>query len=122
MAYESGDDMITGMHGIFFTPEAEAARAFVQEKLGLSSVDAGDGWLIFAAPKAELAFHPGDEARHDISFWCDDLEATMAELEDRGVVFTSPVVDQGFGLVTTFEFPGGVEVTLYEPRHPQPSQ
>ena len=112
--------MIKGMHGVFFTPEAEEARAFVREKLGFSHVDAGDGWLIFAAPRAEFAFHPGDDTRHEVSFWCDDIEATMAELQEKGVVFTSPVVDQGFGLVTTFEFPGGVEVMLYQPRHAQP--
>ena len=112
--------MIKGMHGIFFTPEADEARSFVRDKLGLPHVDAGDGWLVFAIPQAELAFHPGDDTRHDISFWCDDVEATRAELQAKGVDFTSPVTDRGFGLVTTFEMPGGVEVMLYEPRHPQP--
>ena len=112
--------MIKGMHGIFFTPEAEEARSFVRDKLGLPHVDAGGGWLIFTVPQAEFAFHPGDDTHHDISFWCDDVEATRAELQAKGVDFTSPVTDQGFGLVTTFEMPGGIEVMLYEPRHPQP--
>ena len=71
-------------------------------------------------PEAEFAFHPGDDTHHDISFWCDDIETTMAELQEKGVSFNSPVTDQGFGLTTTFELPGGVEVMLYEPRHPQP--
>ena len=112
--------MIKGMHGIFFTPQAEEARNFIQEKLELPHADAGNGWLIFGIPAAEFAFHPADTAYHDISFWCDDVASTRAELERRGVKFLSPILDQGFGLTTTFELPGGLEVMLYEPRHPQP--
>ena len=112
--------MIKGMHGLFYTPEAEAARTFISEKLGLPQVDVGHGWLIFGVPKAEFGVHPGEDAHHEISFWCDDIDATMKELQDKGVSFTSPVSDEGFGLVTTFELPGGVQVVLYEPRRPQP--
>ena len=112
--------MIKGMHGIFFTPKAEEARSFVQEKLGFPHSDAGNGWLIFGVPKAEFAFHPGDDTRHDISFWCDDIEKTVDELKGKGVSFKTPITDEGVGLLTTFEMPGGVEAMLYEPRHPQP--
>ena len=112
--------MIKGMHGIFFTPEAEAARAFIQEKLGFSHVDAGRGWLIFELPKAEFAIHPGNDTHHEISFWCDDLEETVKELRANGVRFLKPIENAGFGPVTTFELPGGVEVMLYEPSHAQP--
>ncbi len=112
--------MIKGVHGVFFTPEAEKARSFIKEKLSFPHVDAGDGWLIFDVPNAELAIHPGDDTHHEISFWCDDIEKTVQELEAKGVSFSSPVEDRGFGLVTTFELPGGGEVMLYEPRHPQP--
>ena len=72
--------MIKGMHGLFFTPEAEEARDFLKDKLGLPFVDGGGGWLIFGIPMAEAAVHPADETRHEISFWCDDIEATVAEL------------------------------------------
>ena len=112
--------MIQGMHGLFYTPQAEEARQFIRDKLGLAHVDSGDGWLIFGVPKAEFGVHPGDAAGHELSFWCDDIEATMQELERKGVTFTSPVRDQGYGLVTSFELPGGVKVLLYEPKHPQP--
>ena len=112
--------MIKGMHGVFFTPAAAEARRFVEENLGLPHADAGDGWLIFSVPKAEFAFHPADDTSHYLSFWCDDIEETMSQLQAKGVVFTSPVEDQDFGLVTTFELPGGLEVMLYEPRHSQP--
>jgi catechol 2,3-dioxygenase-like lactoylglutathione lyase family enzyme len=45
---------ITGVHAILYTDDAAADRAFFAEVLGLTSVDAGDGWLIFALPPAEL--------------------------------------------------------------------
>jgi catechol 2,3-dioxygenase-like lactoylglutathione lyase family enzyme len=112
--------MIKGMHCIFYTPEAEAARVFIKDRLGFPHVDAGDGWLIFDVPSAEVAVHPGDDTHHQISFWCDDIKSTVQELQGNGVNFKSPITDQGFGLVTTFEMPGGVEVQLYEPKHPQP--
>ena len=76
--------MIKGMHGLFFTPEAEAARDFLKDKLGLPFVDGGGGWLIFGIPMAEAAVHPADDRRHEISFWCDDIEATVAELRKQG--------------------------------------
>ena len=112
--------MIKGMHGVFYTPEAEAARNFIKDKLGFDHVDAGNGWLIFDVPKAEFAVHPADDTRHELCFWCDDIEGTVMSLRQKGVNFKSPVKDEGYGLTTTFEIPGGVEVLLYEPRHPQP--
>ena len=113
--------MIKGMHGLFFTPEAEEARDFLKDKLGLPFVDGGGGWLIFGIPMAEAAVHPADERRHEISFWCDDIEATVAELRDRGVVFKSPIEEEPWGRIITMEMPGGVDILLFEPKHPQPS-
>lgn len=112
--------MIKGMHGIFYTPEAEAARKFIKDKLEFGHVDAGGGWLIFDTLKSELAVHPADNARHELCFWCDDIKGTVKALEQKGVSFKSPIKEEEFGFLTTFEIPGGVEVLLYEPRHPQP--
>ena len=112
--------MIRGMHGLFFNPEAEAVREFFRDKLGFDYVDAGEGWLIFNVPEAEFGVHPGDDPHQQFSFWCDDIEDTIKTLEAKGVVFTSPVQDLGFGLVTTFEIPGGAHVQLYQPHHAQP--
>ena len=81
--------MIKGMHGVFFTPQAEAARTFIQEKLEFPHVDAGHGFLIFDVPKAEFAIHPGDDTHHEIAFWCDDIKATTKELREKGVAFKS---------------------------------
>ena len=112
--------MIKGMHGLFFTPEADAARDFLEEKLGLPFVDGGDGWLIFTAPAARAAVHPSAHVRHEISFWCDDIESTVAALRDRGVVFKSPIEEEPWGRVIAMEMPGGVDIQIFEPKHPQP--
>jgi catechol 2,3-dioxygenase-like lactoylglutathione lyase family enzyme len=117
--------VIAGAHTIVFAEDAERARVFCRDVLGFSSVDAGDGWLIFELPPGELAFHPGpgwgkDVGHHEVFFMCQDLSHTMADLSSKGVEFTAPVEDEGYGLVTRFRIPGAGEVGLYEPRHPSP--
>ena len=88
--------MITGIHAIVFSPAAEKVRAFFADVLGLSSVDAGGGWLIFALPPAELAVHPADgDGRHELYLMCDDIQATLAELQDKGIEVARGVSDQG---------------------------
>lgn len=111
--------MITGAHTIVYATDADAARTFLRDVLGLSNVDAGDGWLIFRSPPAELAVHPTDGApSHELYLMCDDIEKTVAELEARGVTFTSEVSDQGWGRLTSLDWPGAGSLGLYEPRHP----
>ena len=113
--------MITASHVILYSSDAAADRAFLRDVLRLPSVDAGDGWLIFRLPPAELGVHPSgapDSGRHELYLMCDDIEATVAELTAKEVEFTSGVSDQGFGLLTTLRIPGGGTLGLYEPRHP----
>jgi hypothetical protein len=89
--------------------------------LELSSVDAGDGWLIFRLPPAEIAAHPSDAAgRYELYLMCDDIHATVRQLRGRGVTVVRDVSDEGWGLVTAIRLPGGGELGLYEPRHPTP--
>lgn len=114
--------MIRGMHGMFYSTEAEALRTFIKDTLGFAGTDVGGGWLIFDAPEADLGVHPTDGAKPpsgtaDISFYCDDIAATAAELTSRGVEFTGPVEDHGYGLVTHFKAPGGFAIQLYQPRY-----
>ncbi len=109
--------MIRGVHAMFYTPKPEEARAFIRDKLGFPAHDVGDGWLIFDMPEADMGCHPSDKVFHEISFYCDDVAKTRQELEARGVRFTMPIEDHGFGLVTEFEIPGPVAVTLYQPKY-----
>jgi len=104
-----------------FSPEAEKVRAFFADVLGMASVDAGGGWLIFALPPAELAVHPtATESRHELYLMCDDIQATLAELSAKGVEVAQDVSDQGWGLLAAIRLPDGSELPIYEPRHPSP--
>ena len=115
--------MIRGVHTMFYSSQSEALRAFLRDKLGLSATDIGDGWLIFNLPEADLGCHPSDEndgapsGTHHISFYCDDIKKTVAKLQARGVEFTEPIADHGYGLVTHFKVPGDFAVQLYQPKY-----
>jgi catechol 2,3-dioxygenase-like lactoylglutathione lyase family enzyme len=111
---------IKGVHALFYTTEPEAARAFLRDKLGLPAYDSGGGWLIFELPEADIGCHPSDQAFHGVSFYCEDIEASMIELEARGVTFTEPLREEEWGRVTTFELPGGGPIQLYQPKYAKP--
>jgi catechol 2,3-dioxygenase-like lactoylglutathione lyase family enzyme len=110
--------MISGAHVIVHSKDAEADRAFFRNVLGLASVDAGHGWLIFALPPAEAAFHPADgNDRHELYFMCDDLKAEILALVKKGVR-CSDVHEERWGAITKLRLPGGGEIGLYQPKHP----
>jgi hypothetical protein len=109
---------ITGVHALLYSAEADRLRATLRDLLGLDHVDTGGGWLIFALPPAELGVHPGDEAHHEISLMCDDIESTVAELRAKGVTFKGDIDARRFGRTATMVLPGDVEMLLYEPSHP----
>ena len=114
--------MIRGVHAMFYSSQPEALRGFLSEKLGLKGTDVGEGWLIFDAPEADLGVHPTDgnepaSGTADISFYCDDINQTVAELRDRGVEFTQEVEDHGYGFVTYFKVPGDFRVQLYQAKY-----
>ncbi len=108
---------ITGMHALLYTSEPEALRNVLRDAFGWDHVDVHDGWLIFRLPPAELGVHPAEAPAHELTFMCDDIHATMAELAAKGVGFEGEPVTQGFGVAVTMLLPGGVHVLLYEPRH-----
>jgi len=113
--------MISGAHVIVFSKDAEADRAFFRDVLGLKSVDAGHGWLIFALPPAEAAFHPAEENNvHQLYLMCDDLKAEMASLAKKNVK-CSEVQEAQWGSITKMRLPGGGQVHLYQPKHPTAS-
>lgn len=110
--------MIFGAHVILYSKDATADRAFMHDILGFASVDAGQGWLIFALPPAEVAVHPAeDNDRHELYFMCDDLRAEIMKLGEKGVL-CSEVQEARWGSITKIRLPGGSEVGLYQPKHP----
>jgi predicted enzyme related to lactoylglutathione lyase len=118
--------MITSIHTIIYAEDAERARAFFRDVLEFPHVDAHDGWLIFKLPPAELGIHPtmgpdeggaAPSGHHEVYLMCDDVEESVAQLTAKGVEFTGPVENQGFGLMARLRAPGAGEIGLYQPRH-----
>lgn len=110
--------MINGAHVIMYSGDADADRTFLRDVLEFAHVDAGQGWLIFALPPAEIAVHPADgEPRHECYLMCDDIDATLASLRERGVT-VSGGTDAGWGRRASIRLPSGAELSIYQPRHP----
>lgn len=115
---------ITGAHVLLYTSDPDAVRAVFRDAFGWGHVDAGDGWLIFALPPAELAVHPDEGptfesgVRHQLTLMCDDIAATVSELRAQGLEVRGEPLDEGYGITITIVLPGDLEVMLYEPRHP----
>ena len=113
--------MIRGIHGLLYSSDPEATRAFFKDVLRLPGSDVGDGWWIFDFSEGDLGVHPienpEDAGGHDVSFYCDDIQGTVSDLKSRGVKFTKEIADHGYGLVTYISAPGGITVQLYEPRY-----
>jgi hypothetical protein len=115
---------IIGGHVLLYSSEPEALRAIFRDVFGFKHVDAGEGWLIFRLPPAELGVHPAEGptyeggAGHLFSLMCDDIHATVRELRAKGIDAPGEPVDEGYGITVMLNLPGGCEVMLYEPRHP----
>jgi predicted enzyme related to lactoylglutathione lyase len=108
---------IKGVHAMFYTPEADALRAFLRDKVGIDHFDAGEGWLIFTPTEGEIGCHPSDKTFQDISIYCDDIHATVEEMKAKGVEFIREIEDHGYGFVTYFKAPGGFEIQLYQAKY-----
>ena len=120
--------MITGLHTLIYSSDADATRTFLRDTLGFKCVDAGEGWLIFRMPPAELGIHPAagasggehhgePQGTHALSLMCDNLEATVTDLKRKGVQFRGTPNDRGWGIVAILKVPGAGEMLLYQPRH-----
>jgi hypothetical protein len=109
--------MISGAHVIVYSSDAKADRAFFRDVLKFPWVDAGDDWLIFALPPAEVAVHPAKEnSAQQLFLMCEDLAVTVRELRRRKVPCSKPV-DRGWGTLVQITLPGGGELGLYQPKH-----
>jgi hypothetical protein len=115
---------ITGVHTMFYSTRPVELRAFLRNKLNFPATDAGDGWLLFDMPSADMGVHPIDATNahlnpphntHAISFVCDDIQKTVADLQSKGVQFTAPIANHGYGLVTHLIAPGDLHIQLYQP-------
>ena len=112
--------MISGAHVVIYSKKPEADRTFFSDVLKFPAVDAGHGWLIFALPPAEVAFHDSDvNDKHELYFMCDDINATLDELNEKNVQ-VSAVTEQRWGSLASIILPGGGSIGIYQPKHPSP--
>jgi len=115
---------VIGAHMLLYTSEPEKVRAIFRDVFRWPNVDAGEGWLIFTMPPAELGVHPAGGpthaagARHQVTLMCDDIGETIAQLRGTAVVVEGEPKDEGWGIVTMMRLPGDLQIMLYEPRHP----
>jgi len=112
--------MFNGAHTVIYSTNAEADRDFMRDVLGLGHVDVGEGWLIFALPPAEVAIHPHTSSQsHELYSMCEDIAETRKKLQHVGVSSVEPI-DQGWGILSSFNLPGGGSIAFYQPRHERP--
>ena len=113
--------IVRGVHALIYSSQADELRAFIRDKLGFKATDVGEGWLVFDVPEADLGVHPTESdpasGSAHVSFYCDDIAASLRTLKSRGVEVAQEVVDQGWGLVAKLKVPGGFDVQLYQPKY-----
>jgi hypothetical protein len=108
---------------LFYSSEPEALRKTLSDAFGFKSVDAGGGWLIFALPPSEIAVHPAEGpthasgVRHQISFMCDDIHATVKELRAKGIAIDGEPKNERWGITAMMTLPGELKVMVYQPLH-----
>lgn len=114
--------LINGAHVVIYSKDPEADRAFFRDVLKFPFVDVGHGWLIFAMPPMEAAFHDSEKNdQHELFLMCDDLEASLVDLRSRRVP-VSEVSEQRWGRLASLTLPGGGKIGIYQPQHPSPLQ
>ena len=114
--------MITGAHAVIFSRDAEADRAFLRDVIGLSSVDAGGGWLIFALPPSEVAVHPSESnGAQSLFLMCEDINAFVAQMAEKKVE-CSGIREEPWGRLSAIRLPGGGELSVYQPLHERPNR
>lgn len=118
--------MFFGTHLLLFSRNPDADRAFLRDVLEIQAVDAGEGWLIFRMPPAEMGIHPAESppavgedgiAAASLYLMCRDLPAAVGRLAAKGIACADPR-QAGWGTLTSFALPGGSRIGLYQPRHP----
>ena len=84
----------------------------------MAAYEPPDRLVTFPQGASPAGLHPASENdRHELYLFCDDLPATTAVLEAKGVLF-GPISEQRWGILITVQLPGGGSIGLYQFRHP----
>ena len=112
--------MINGAHTIIYSTNPAADRAFLRDILKFPHVDAGEGWLIFGLPPAELAVHPSDQSdKQELFLLCDDIQVFVQEMAQQNINYSN-IQNQSWGQITYITLPGGGKLGVYQPTHARP--
>jgi predicted enzyme related to lactoylglutathione lyase len=126
---QTDDNMITSIHTLIYSDDANATRAFLRDVLGWKYVaeDFDNDWLIFKSGPSEMGVHPTHSEwegqtyayprHHSIALMCDDIEATIGELRAKGAQFRSPIEQLEYGRVIKMIVPGADDIQVYQPAH-----
>src|SRR5262249_4920887 len=121
--------MITSIHTLIYSDDANATRAFLCDVLGwkYAAEDFDDNWLIFKSGPSEMGVHPThsvwqgqtyDHLRHhSIALMCDDIETAVEELRPKGAQLRGPIEQREYGRVIMMIVPGADDIQLYQPTH-----
>lgn len=121
--------MITSIHTLIYSDDANATRAFFRDVLGRKYVaeDFDMDWLIFKTGPSELGVHPTrgewegqtfeSPRHHSIALMCDDIDATVSELQAKGAKFRGSITQEMYGRVVMLIVPGADDIQLYQPTH-----
>ena len=111
---------ITGAHSIIYSKHPKRDREFFRDVLKLPNIDVGDGWLVFALPPSEVAFHPSEKNDlHEFYLLCDSVKQLVSQLKKSGVK-CDKVEQQAWGYMTNIKLPGGGKLGIYQPLHKRP--
>jgi hypothetical protein len=114
--------MLNGAHVLIFSSDANADSAFLRDVLELPHVDAGDNFLIFGLPPAEVAVHGAEvpsSGKHELYLMCEDVRAFVAKMDEHSVACDA-VAERGWGSVTSITLPSGLKLGVYESHHARP--
>ena len=112
--------MLSGIHLIIYSKDAEADKAFFKDILQLTHLDVGHGWLIFGLPPAELAVHPSStDGAHEIYLMCRNILSFVRQMEKKKIT-CSRIQNRGWGQLVQLTLPGGGRLGVYQPRHKSP--
>jgi hypothetical protein len=115
--------VLTGAHVIVFSSNANADAAFLRDVMELPHVDAGEGFLIFGLPPAEVAMHEAEatgSGKHELYLICRDVHAFVDEMRARSIA-CDDIAERGWGSVTSMTLPSGLKLGVYEAHHARPA-
>lgn len=107
-------------HIMLMVKDIPATVKFYSEGLGLKIITSSPGWAELDADGTTIALHGASENGQSgsspiLSFYVDDVYATIATLEEQGATLEGNVREPSFGKVAAMRTPDGSIISLLQP-------